>query len=381
MTTKPVQIIYLNGPSSSGKTTLAKALQHAFEEPFLHVGIDKIIGWMPEKVNDWTGGEAPIGYSWKKSEDASGNPTQELQVGPYAQKIGKTFQEVVLALAKMGHHIVIDDVSFGKQQLDEWKKTLKDFKVLWVGVNAPLSVLEQREKERGNRIQGSARGQFHKVHVDATYDLEINTHQASVSENAEKIKSVALCHPDLMENTSKKIKITLCKATKEDKDIIQNLGRFYVYEMSRYCGFLPTWEIPSNGLFECIDLSSYCEKPDRHAFLVKVDNELAGFVLINKIGSTPDVDWNIGEFFIVSKFQGKGVGRHVAEQVFNQFPGIWETSQIPENEAAIKFWDKIVSQYSHGRFEKTLKTIPKPKQHPMIVLKFTAKNDNPKDRT
>ncbi|MBS0626722.1 MAG: acetyltransferase [Verrucomicrobia bacterium] len=103
--------------------------------------------------------------------------------------------------------------------------------------------------------------------------------------------------------------------------------------------------------------------------------------MINKVGSTPDVDWNIGEFFIISKFQGKGVGLHVAELVFNQFPGTWETSQIPENEPAIKFWDKIVSQYSHGRFEKTLKTIPKPKPHPMIVLKFTAKNDNPKDRT
>lgn len=165
---------------------------------------------------------------------------------------------------------------------------------MWVGVNAPLPVLEQREKERGNRIQGSARGQFHKVHVNATYDLEINTHQTSVSENAEKIKSLALCPPDLLEATAKKMKITLSKATQEDKNTIQNLGRFYVYEMTRYCGFLPSWEVPSNGLFECIDLSSYCEKPDRHAFLVKVDDELAGFVLINKVGSTPDVDWNIG---------------------------------------------------------------------------------------
>ena len=43
---------------------------------------------------------------------------------------------------------------------------------------------------------------------------------------------------------TKKMKVTLCKATKEDKDTIQNLGRFYVYEMSRYCGFLPTWEVP-----------------------------------------------------------------------------------------------------------------------------------------
>jgi chloramphenicol 3-O phosphotransferase len=205
MKKESVQIIYLNGPSSSGKTTLAKALQHAFEEPFLHIGIDKIIGWMPEKINDWTGGEASLGYSWKKSVDASGSPIQELQAGPYAQKIGKTFQEVVLALAKMGHCIVIDDVSFGKQQLDEWKKTLESFQVLWVGVNAPLPVLEQREKERGNRILGSARGQFHKVHVDVSYDLEIDTHQASISENVEKIKSFALCPSHLIEAPTKNL--------------------------------------------------------------------------------------------------------------------------------------------------------------------------------
>jgi chloramphenicol 3-O phosphotransferase len=113
----PIQIIYLNGPSSSGKTTLAKALQHAFDEPFLHLGIDKIIGWMPEKINDWTGKKAPLGYSWKKSEDEEGNQIQELQIGPYAQKIAETFREVVLTVVKMGHRLIIDDVSFGKEQI------------------------------------------------------------------------------------------------------------------------------------------------------------------------------------------------------------------------------------------------------------------------
>jgi chloramphenicol 3-O phosphotransferase len=109
MKKESVQIIYLNGPSSSSKTTLAKALQHAFDDLFLHVSIDKIIGWMPEKVNDWTGSPASLGYSWKKSTDESGNPIQELQIGPYAEKIADTFQEVVLLLAKMGHHLIIDD--------------------------------------------------------------------------------------------------------------------------------------------------------------------------------------------------------------------------------------------------------------------------------
>ena len=164
------------------------------------------------------------------------------------------------------------------------------------------------------------------------------------------------------------MKITLSKALEQDKNTIQNLGRFYVYEMSKYCG----WEIPSNGLYECRDLSSYFEKPDRQAFLVKVDDELAGFVLINQVGSTPDVNWNIGEFFIVSKFQGKGVGCQAAVQIFNQFPGIWETSQIPENTAAIKFWNKVVDRYTQGQFETTLKTVATPEPHPMIILKFTS---------
>lgn len=168
------------------------------------------------------------------------------------------------------------------------------------------------------------------------------------------------------------MKIKLLKATNAEKDTIQNLGCFYVYEMFRYCGFLPGWEVPPNGLFECKDLSSYCEKPDRHAFLVKVDGELAGFVLINKVGSSSEVDWNMGEFFILSKFQGKGVGRFVAEQIFGQFPGIWETMQIPENRAAIAFWEKVVSRYTKGQFAKAEKIIKEPKSHSMIVLRFES---------
>jgi predicted acetyltransferase len=166
------------------------------------------------------------------------------------------------------------------------------------------------------------------------------------------------------------MKITLSKASKEDKETIQNLGRFYVYEMSRYCGFEPGWETPSNGLFECCDLSPYCEQPDHYAFLIKVDGELAGFALLNKKGSTPDVDWNVGEFFVISKFQGKGVGRYVVELLFKQFPGIWETSQMPKNKAAIDFWENVVKMYTKGRFEKTDQIIAHPKPHTMIILTF-----------
>ena len=50
-------IILLNGPSSSGKSTLANILQSKLNDPFLHIGIDKMIGMMPEAINNWEGDE------------------------------------------------------------------------------------------------------------------------------------------------------------------------------------------------------------------------------------------------------------------------------------------------------------------------------------
>lgn len=62
------------------------------------------------------------------------------------------------------------------------------------------------------------------------------------------------------------MEITITQAALEDLSIIQNLSRFYVYDASRYCGFLKGWETPSSGLFECMDLSRYWKEPNRHPF-------------------------------------------------------------------------------------------------------------------
>ncbi len=176
------QIIYLNGPSSSGKTTLAKALQEALETPFLHIGIDKVIGLMPEKVNNWTGGDAPLGFSWKVYTDSDGHPIQELQVGPFARKISDTFVEMVVRLAQLGHSLIIDDVALTERELNEWKQRLKGFQVLYVGVKAPLADIEQREKLRGNRMLGSARAQFQKLKYGYYYDLIIDTSELTLKQ-------------------------------------------------------------------------------------------------------------------------------------------------------------------------------------------------------
>ena len=177
------KIIYLNGPSSSGKTTIAKALQDSFSEPYLHIGIDKMIGFMPAKVNDWQGGEAPLGFSWKKDMDSTGNPIYNIQAGPFAKKITRSLKDITILLASQNYYLIIDDIAFGTIEVDEWKQALKDYNVLYVGVVTPLNVLEEREHSRGDRMKGSARSQYFKVHDNVAYDIEIETHRNSLKDN------------------------------------------------------------------------------------------------------------------------------------------------------------------------------------------------------
>ena len=169
MTNSSIQIIYLNGPSSSGKTTLAKALQESFPEPFLHLGIDKIIGFMPAKINNWEGKFAPQGFSWEPAIDPTGHPIHQIHSGPFAKKMTRTLKDIALLLVSQDYNLIIDDVAFGAIEVEEWKQILKGYSVLYVGVLTPLEILEQREKSRGDRFLGGARGQYFKVHENVAY--------------------------------------------------------------------------------------------------------------------------------------------------------------------------------------------------------------------
>jgi predicted acetyltransferase len=92
------------------------------------------------------------------------------------------------------------------------------------------------------------------------------------------------------------MKAKLIPATLEDYPAIQNMARFYVYEMSRECGLHSAdWACPADGLYESFDFKQYFTPPDKKAYLVKVNEELAGFVLIYQSGEQPHVLWHIGK--------------------------------------------------------------------------------------
>jgi chloramphenicol 3-O phosphotransferase len=67
-------------------------------------------------------------------------------------------------------------------------RTLLPFHVLFVGVRCSLEIAEQRERERGDRIEGLARFQYPLVHSHGTYDFEVDTSTSSPTVCANQIK-------------------------------------------------------------------------------------------------------------------------------------------------------------------------------------------------
>lgn len=176
--------------------------------------------------------------------------------------------------------------------------------------------------------------------------------------------------------------VRLLPATIADYPTIQNMARFYVYDRTSYMG----WECPESGLFECIDFKHYFERLDEKAFLIRVSDEIAGFVLLDKMRLLEPVDWNMGEFFVLAKFQGQGIARMVAREIFKEHPGKWSIAVMPENIKAVKFWRKIIVEVSGGDFSEVFKTedelrsIENPDPYAMNVFTFETYEKAIKER-
>ena len=84
-------------------------------------------------------------------------------------------QEAVSAMARNGANLILDEVVLNEQLRANWQQLLAGLDVYYVGVYCELPELERRERERGDRVVGQARGQFHTVHQGMLYDLEIDT--------------------------------------------------------------------------------------------------------------------------------------------------------------------------------------------------------------
>ncbi len=184
---KPGRIVLLNGASSAGKTTTARALQQMLETPWLRTGIDQFWSMIDERWIEM-GARAHEGILWRFVEEGEAPPTVRITLGPWGKRLVAGMHHAVAALARAGNNLVVDDVLVDPTWLVGWLDAQEGLSVLFVGLRCPLEVLEQRERIRGSRRTGEARGQFQIVHSHCLYDLEIDTSRADPSRCAQLIR-------------------------------------------------------------------------------------------------------------------------------------------------------------------------------------------------
>ena len=175
------RIIILNGAGSAGKSSIARALRDITIEPFLHVAMDDFLAMLPPAYWDRADG---IVFDTVTQD---GKPAIAIKTGKVAARALSGMRRAVAALAAEGNNLIVDDVMLGSE-MAEYRTLLASFDVSFIGVFAPLSLLEERESRRGDRMIGLARWQYDRVHAGRTYDLEIDTSAATAEACAHRIK-------------------------------------------------------------------------------------------------------------------------------------------------------------------------------------------------
>jgi chloramphenicol 3-O phosphotransferase len=170
-----IQVILLNGGSSSGKTTIATCLQDILPSPWLRLGVDSLIDAMPTRLLT---SDTGIAFG----TDGSVRP------GPAFRSLESAWMQGIAAMVHAGARIIIDDVFVsGVDTRNRWQAALANLSVLWVGVRCDPAVATERERGRVDRVPGMATLQAQTVHAGIAYDIEVDTTETPAMECAQHI--------------------------------------------------------------------------------------------------------------------------------------------------------------------------------------------------
>ncbi|MFG3521218.1 chloramphenicol phosphotransferase CPT family protein [Nocardia nova] len=183
---RPSRVIFLNGTSCAGKTTLARAIQDESDVPFVYWGIDTLFSLVP---SNWGGGRdgrlSRDGFWYDRTgQDADGHSVLVVRYGQVGYRMLRSGCAAAAEFARGGDHLVIDEMLLSPDLLPIWLDELAGLDVQLVGVTCPLAVAEQRELVRGKTI-GLARGHLATVHDHGfPYDMIVDTTTATPAELA-----------------------------------------------------------------------------------------------------------------------------------------------------------------------------------------------------
>jgi chloramphenicol 3-O phosphotransferase len=159
----PGQVIFLNGASSSGKSSIASELLEVMETPWFLLAVDAFNGMRAKRR------------------------TLELSPAELTAILARTragFHRAAAGMARAGNDIVVDHVLSERWRLLDCLQVMDGLDVVFVGVRCSVAELGRREQDRGDREPGTAAAQQELVHKHGDYDLDCDTTSTSARDCA-----------------------------------------------------------------------------------------------------------------------------------------------------------------------------------------------------
>jgi len=161
-------IIFLNGTSSSGKTSISTELLNQNEISFHHLSIDD---FLKRLFNDY------IEFINTKCSSIESDEREDVQVSTdiIIDPLATVFYSTIKFMSAKGMNVIVDTVNDNDERFNSCLGLLIDHPVLFVGVACSKEELIRREELRGDSEIGLAISQYDKVYCFNEYDIELNT--------------------------------------------------------------------------------------------------------------------------------------------------------------------------------------------------------------
>ncbi len=165
----------LNGGSSSGKSSIARALQEILPGIWLTFGVDTLIHALPG------GGDSPRAGITYEQDGTIAFSTEH-------RALERSWYTGLSGMAQSGAHMILDEVLLsGGAGQERIRSTFSEANLVWVGVHCNPDVAASREAQRFDRVDGMARQQALSVHAGVVYDVEVDTTSRSTEECARDV--------------------------------------------------------------------------------------------------------------------------------------------------------------------------------------------------
>lgn len=176
-------VFLVNGPSSAGKTTLCRALQAAIAESYLVTAFDDFIFMSAPRYyrgsasarQDARDAFTALGVEMDTTSAPGAPISVAARFGPVYRRLLDSMAPAVRALVDGGNRVIFDHVLHDAAMHQSCRNAFAGIDVFSVGVTCPIEILEARERARGDRVLGRARGLAEVVHSFMRYDLTVDT--------------------------------------------------------------------------------------------------------------------------------------------------------------------------------------------------------------